>query len=256
MIMSKKIIFFDIDGTLISHAGKSHIPEPTIRAVKELAGNGHFTAIATARNLALTRKTAAFFDIDLVVCCNGAHVAHIATGRDIYETWLSEDFTRVFRASASSISTQAYAFDAEHVYADLKKDYLDAFIAEQTDADGRKELTIMERAQLAYIFSAPPQAWMERDDVDVIGAPDYTEIRPRGVSKWSGILHAVADRGFDPRDIMTVGDGLNDLEMVENAPVGIAVGGANDSLKAVAGLVADDINKGGILSVFRSLGMV
>jgi HAD superfamily hydrolase (TIGR01484 family) len=111
----KKLIFFDIDGTLVSHVGKSHIPEPTIQAVKELTRNGHVLAIATGRNLALTRKTAAFFDIDLVVCCNGAHVTRLATCFDIHTAWLSDDFVGVFRTSASSVSKQAYAFDAEHL---------------------------------------------------------------------------------------------------------------------------------------------
>jgi Cof subfamily protein (haloacid dehalogenase superfamily) len=254
--MDKKLIFFDIDGTLVSHVGKSHVPEPTIRAVRELAGNGHVTAIATARNLALTRKTAAFFDIDLVVCCNGAQVARLATDRDIYETCLSDDFVRVYRESAFSISEQAYALDAEHVYTDWGRNSLDAFVVEQAGVYCIKGLDALERAQLAYVFSAPPRAWGERYGVDAIEAYNYTEFRPRGVSKWSGIVRAAADLGFGQEDIVTVGDGLNDLEMVKNASLGIAVGGADYSLKAVADVVADDIDEGGVLSVFRSLGMV
>ena len=251
----RKLIFFDIDGTLVSHAGKSHIPEPTVQAVRELAKSGHVPAIATGRNLALTRKTAAFFDIDLIVCCNGAYVTRLAEGGDIYKAWLGDDFTRLFRASASMISEQAYALDAEHVYNDWKKSSLDAFIAEQAGEGCKKKLADLERAHLAYVFSAPPREWMERDDVDAIETPGYTEFRPRGGSKWGGIARAAADCGFAPEDIVTVGDGLNDLEMVKNASIGIAVGGADESLKAVADLVADDIDEGGILSVFRSLGM-
>ena len=254
--MDKKAIFFDIDGTLISHVGKSHIPAPTIQAVNELARNGHLPAIATGRNLALTRKTAAFFGIDFVVCCNGAHVACLAAGRNIYEAWLGDNFTRLFRASASSISEQSYALDAEHVYTNWKKDFLDSFITEQAGEGCKKELAALERAQLAYAFSMPYREWGDCRDVDAIDGFNYTEFRPRGVSKWSGILRVVLDCGLDPENIVAVGDGSNDLEMVENASLGIAVGNAQDDLKAVADLVADDIDKGGILSVFRTLGMV
>jgi Cof subfamily protein (haloacid dehalogenase superfamily) len=253
--MGKKLIFFDIDGTLISHVGKSHIPAPTVQAVKELTNNGHVPAIATARNLALTRKTAAFFDIDLVVCCNGAHVTRIADGRDIYESWFGDGFLNIFRASASSVSRQAYALDAEHVYTDWEKDFFDAFVLDQAGEGCKKNLAALERAQLAYVFSTPPETWLGRDDVDAIEAPGYTEFRPRGVSKWSGIVRAAAELGFDAADVVAVGDGLNDVEMVENASIGIAVGGASDRLKAVADVVADDIDDGGILSIFRSLGM-
>ena len=55
---------------------------------------------------------------------------------------------------------------------------------------------------------------------------------------------------------MTVGDGLNDMEMVRNAATGIAVGGANAELKAVADLVTEDIDEGGLLSAFRKLKMI
>ena len=254
--MKKKLIFFDIDGTLVSHSGKSHVPEPTLQAVKALAGNGHVPAIATGRNLALTRKTAEIFDINLVVCCNGSHVARIAERCDIYRAWLSDEFVRVFRKSAFSISVQAYALDAEHVYTDNEEYFINSFIAGQAGAGSKKKLAVMERAQLAYIFSTPPRAWVERGDVYAMETPGYTEFRPRGVSKWSGIVHAAADCGFGPEDIVAVGDGLNDLEMVENASLGIAVGAADSELKAVADVVADDIDEGGILSVFRSLGMI
>jgi HAD superfamily hydrolase (TIGR01484 family) len=253
--VSKKLIFFDIDGTLVSHVGKSHIPAPTIQAVKALAENGHVPAIATGRNLAMTRKVAAFFDIDLVVSCNGAHVTRLATGCDVYEAWLHDDFVRLFRTEVPLISDQAYAFDAEHVYTDCKSGSLDALVAEQAGDGCKKNLASLERAHLAYIFSTSPGEWAKRTETDVIETPGYTEYRPRGVSKWSGIIRAAADYGFEPKNIITIGDGLNDVEMVKNAAIGIAVGGADNSLKAVADLVTDEIDEGGILSVFRSLGM-
>ena len=253
--MNRKLIFFDIDGTLVSHVGKRHIPAPTIQAVKELAGNGHVTAIATGRNLALTQKTAAFFNIDLVVCCNGAHVTRLAPSHEIYSTWLDDGFINSFRKKVPSISKQAYALDDQHVYTDWGRDFFDILVAEEAGAGCKKKLAVLERAQLAYIFSTPPREWLAYGNIDAIETSDYTEFRPRGVSKWNGIVRAAADCGFAPEDVVTVGDGLNDIEMVKNASIGIAVGGANESLKAVADLVADDIDDGGVLSVFRFLGM-
>ena len=252
--MDKKLVFFDIDGTLVSHVGGSHIPKPTVEAVQRLKKNGHVPAIATARNRALTRKTAALFGIDLLVCCNGAHA--VWKEDSLCAVYLDESFTKVFREEAFSFSEDAYALDTENVYVDMDKDYLKAFILEQAGFDCTKKLADIERVQLAYIFAPLPPRWREYGNVDMIETPRYTEFRSPGVSKWSGIVRAAAVMGFGLENVVTVGDGLNDMEMVRNAAAGIAVGGANAELKAVADLVTEDIDEGGLLSAFRKLKMI
>jgi hydroxymethylpyrimidine pyrophosphatase-like HAD family hydrolase len=222
--------------------------------VERLKENGHVPAIATARNLTLTRKTAAFFGIDLLVCCNGAHV--IQGGDDLYAVYLDEDFTKVFRAEAFSFSQNAYALGVENVYTDTNKDYFEAFVLEQAGFNCIKSLGVMERPQLAYMFAPLPPQWREYGNVDMIETPRYTEFRSPNVSKWSGVVMTAAAAGFGLDDVVTVGDGLNDVEMVRNASLGLAVGGAGAELKAVADLVTEDIDEGGILSAFRKLGMI
>jgi Cof subfamily protein (haloacid dehalogenase superfamily) len=270
--MNKKLIFFDIDGTLVSHAGESHVPEATIEAVECLRKNGHVPAIATARNLALTRKTAVFFGIDLVVCCNGSHVAQAGGGQkedrafhSLYEAWLEEEFVRLFLDVVAPLEPtllpgRLYALDAEHIYIDRVPDFLRAFVFRQAGFDCTRPLSAMKRTHMIALYaslsSQEQRTLCRHENINVVELPGYTEFRPGGVSKWSGIVEAAAGAGFDLEDVVTVGDGLNDIEMIENAGLGVAVGGAKAELKAVADLVTEDIDNGGILSAFRSLGMV
>ena len=44
-------------------------------------------------------------------------------------------------------------------------------------------------------------------------------VRPRGVSKWSGVLSFCNQRGLDPARVLAVGDGENDLELLSSAAV-------------------------------------
>ena len=250
--MNKKLIFFDIDGTLISHAGGSHVPEPTAEAVKRLKQNGHTPAIATARNWALTRKTAASFGIGLSVCCNGAHVTW--SGNRHETRLLSEGFTKIFREEAFPLPS--YALSTENIYTEMNEDYFDAFIIEQAGHSCKKSSAEADHIQLAYIFSSLPLQWSGHEEIDIIENPRYMEIRPSGVSKWSGIVTAAAAAGFELEDIAAIGDGLNDIEMVRNAPLGLAVGGANPELKEVADMVTEDIDEGGIFSAFRKLDLI
>jgi Cof subfamily protein (haloacid dehalogenase superfamily) len=255
-MMKSKLVFFDIDGTLVSHVGKSHVPEPTAETLKRLVQKGHVPAVATARNLALTRKTAASLGIDLLVCCNGAQ--GVRKGELLYETFLSEDFTRALRAEVEdpSFPRMSYALSAENVYTDLSEDTLDAFILDQAGPNRKRPLASAERIQLFCVFAPFPSLWRQRQDLDVVDFPSSTEFRPSGAFKWSGIVRAAAAAGFDIEDIVAVGDGLNDLDMIRNAPLGIAVGGAKPELKAVADFVSPDIDEGGILSAFCDLGLI
>ncbi|MDR1378996.1 MAG: Cof-type HAD-IIB family hydrolase [Synergistaceae bacterium] len=257
--MKSKLVFFDIDGTLVSYAGKSHVPEPTVEALKRLAQKGHVPAVATGRNLALTRKTASSLGIDSLVCCNGAQ--GIRKGESLYEVFLSEDFTQNFRSEFSSSSRKSYALDAENVYTNMNEDYLDAYLLEQAGHSCKKNLISAERVHLVCVFdsdSFPPQ-WRKRRkswNLDIVEFPNSTEFRPSGTSKWSGIVRLATAVGFDVKDIVTVGDGLNDMDMIQNASLGIAVGGAKPELKAVADFITQDIDEGGIFSAFCDLGLI
>ncbi len=44
-------------------------------------------------------------------------------------------------------------------------------------------------------------------------------VRPKGVSKWSGVLSFCAHRELDPGRVLAVGDGENDLELLSSAAV-------------------------------------
>ena len=254
--MKPRLIFFDIDGTLLSHAGKTHVPESAEEAVRRLKANGHLPAIATARNPVLTRKVAAFFGIDLLVCCNGAHVAHGPTL--LCSEWLGAGFTRFFRTQIPSLCPHAYAFDAESIFAENSSDYPVDFIVDQAGFDCRKPISTLERIHLAYVFTplSPSRKKSCEPDADAFATPHYVEFRPKGVSKWSGILKAAADLGFGTSDIVAVGDGLNDIEMVRDSALGIAVGGAAPELKSVADYVAEDIDEKGIFKAFKTLNMI
>jgi hydroxymethylpyrimidine pyrophosphatase-like HAD family hydrolase len=167
---------------------------------------------------------------------------------------LSEEFASVFRAEAFSL--KSYALDTEYVYTEMIEDYFEAFLIDQAGRNCKKSTAAAERIQLACVFSSLPGGWNGHQGVDMIETPRYTEFRPSGVSKWSGVVTVAAAAGFGLEDVVAIGDGLNDMEMVRNASLGLAVGGANPELKEVADLVTEDIDEGGIFSGFRKLGLI
>ncbi|HEM3726099.1 TPA: HAD family phosphatase [Streptococcus suis] len=84
-------------------------------------------------------------------------------------------------------------------------------------------------------------------DYSTVRSQDYLlEILPNGASKATG-LKKLADRlGILPEEIMAMGDANNDLEMIEFAGLGIAMGNANEQVKAIAQDITDTNENNGV----------
>ena len=74
-------------------------------------------------------------------------------------------------------------------------------------------------------------------------------MRPPRISKWSGVLAYCADQGIDPGRVLAVGDGANDLELLESAAVACAVDTATPAVLARADHVIGPPDRGGWAAV-------
>ena len=70
--MVKKVLFFDIDGTLLNSELK--IPEGVKKELKRLKDAGHYLFVASGRPLAFISNQIIEAGFDGFVLCNGAHV--------------------------------------------------------------------------------------------------------------------------------------------------------------------------------------
>lgn len=77
-----------------------------------------------------------------------------------------------------------------------------------------------------------------------VGWTAWLDLAPVGVSKASGLSYVVDQLGLEPSDVLAIGDGRNDIEMLSWAGRGVAMGHAPDDVKEVAdhvtGTVDDD----------------
>ena len=83
---------------------------------------------------------------------------------------------------------------------------------------------------------------------NTVGLPEdlMAEIVLSDISKATGIEKVLSYYGASREDSVAIGDGSNDIEMVEYANIGIAMGNASADLIAVADYVTTDIEKDGI----------
>lgn len=77
-----------------------------------------------------------------------------------------------------------------------------------------------------------------------------------GITKASGIEVMLRHLGMDRKDSIAFGDSYNDLEMLEFAAVGVAMGNAPEAVKKAANLVTDEVTEEGIYNGFLELNLI
>jgi Cof subfamily protein (haloacid dehalogenase superfamily) len=75
---------------------------------------------------------------------------------------------------------------------------------------------------------------------------DMLEILPPGASKGAALKMLLKDMKIPAEQVMALGDGENDIEMIQLAGVGVAVGNAHQKLKAVANHVVASNDADGV----------
>ena len=83
--------------------------------------------------------------------------------------------------------------------------------------------------------------------------PNYLEIVPFGVNKAEALLHLTALLGLELSQVAAIGDGHNDIEMLSECGLGIAMGNAPESVKSVAQWVTGTNNEAGVAQAIRRL---
>ena len=74
----------------------------------------------------------------------------------------------------------------------------------------------------------------------------YTEIMNDKVDKWSALKFLIKKLNIKKQEILTIGDNINDEEMIKNAEVGVAMGNSYPRIKDIANYVSSDNNSSGV----------
>ncbi|HEX9343239.1 MAG TPA: HAD family hydrolase [Actinomycetota bacterium] len=105
-------------------------------------------------------------------------------------------------------------------------------------------------ARLAEVAATiDPTAGSAAVTPDLLYGGHTLQVRPPGTSKWSGVLSFCAAHGLDPTRVLAVGDGNNDLELLDAAAVPVAVTGGSPTALARARHVIDPPSAGGWAAV-------
>lgn len=90
------------------------------------------------------------------------------------------------------------------------------------------------------------------DEIEIIRYDArHVDVMKKGVSKGGAIRRLANHLGIEMEDIMAIGDGVNDTEMLSMVGTGVAVGNANEALKEIADYVCTGKNTYGVIEAVR-----
>lgn len=81
----------------------------------------------------------------------------------------------------------------------------------------------------------------------------YTEITSKDVDKWNAIERLIGLLGIKNEEVITIGDNANDIKMIKNAGIGIAMGESAPYIKEQANIVAESNDNDGVAEILKKI---
>ena len=272
--MTKKVIFLDIDGTIRNFDGT--IPESTKQAVRAAREHGHEVCISTGRPLFQVRPDVLEIGFDGVISDSGGYVEY--KGKCVrsacFEQNLFLELGEWLLSHRCIMELQRW--DRNFVPVEVQKPYqmiIDGMIAAMGKGadDFVKHLagyepdwrSVTEVEKLLYFADGETtqllREWDGRLHMTSFCIPNTAlhggEISPLHVYKREGMISIMQASGVAREDTIAVGDSDNDIDMLEYAAVGIAMGNGTPGAKAAADMVTGALMEDGLADAFTRLGL-
>lgn len=272
-----RMIAIDLDGTLLSPDGR--VSPRSKQAVHRALKAGLLVCFATGRNWTESQTVLeAVAHYDTAVFVGGAMVIDTRQRRTLHRMKMEPQLAREVCAMIESMGHAALALqDTSQAGCDYlvtagvqlneaTRQWMSvtaATIRPVPDmADYPHEHTIRvglvaHREEVARAQAALVERFGERILCQNLFVPAYAvevlEVFDPAVNKWEGVLHVARLHGIRPEQIVAIGDDINDLPMVRNAGLGVAMGNAKPEVLAAAGRVIGSNHEEGLAEFLEEL---
>jgi HAD superfamily hydrolase (TIGR01484 family) len=253
-----KLVALDIDGTLLAWVegrGTAHEEvRPAVRdAVQRAHDAGAHVVLASGRSPHGMTNVADLLGLHTdgsdplwVVASNGAVVFRYPPLEIVHE--VTFDAREAVRAVLAEHPEALVAVEERGVGYRLNKPFPDGELSgdmivsdiEEMIAEPVSRVIIRDPEATAEDFVATARRLGLHGTNYVVGWTAWLDLSPVGVHKASGVADVCGRLGVDPADVLAIGDGRNDIELLRWAGRGVAMGQAVEEVRAAA----DDVTAG------------
>lgn len=277
----KKIIFLDIDGTLIDHKKNHRVLDSTIQAIKQARKNKHLVVLCTGRTKSNVHPLLIPFETDAQIY--GAGTTIVCSDEVIYNRSIPKND---LKEMVKDFHTFGFGYTLEGEFAS----YCDEFcikrrknmakihgVSQETEdilssedthfpmTDFDPDTAVMNKITIwsddhekrdAFI-----KKWQNKYDCIVHEKKSYdthsaTEILIKNISKASGMDFLLEHFKMKLEHTISFGDSMNDYEMIRHSHIGVCMANGTPKLKQIADLVCGPADEDSIFDTFKQLHLI
>lgn len=271
-----KLVASDLDGTLIDQ--NNNIYENNFKAISDLNKSNRNFVICTGKTYNIMKDSCEKLNASYGIFGNGNQIIDLKTGKNIYKKLLSYDEISKCIDIARKHNLHVHAYSTEEVitetlmYMDLRnyklkeKNYYNTtldfkivkdiknyilgnnievckLIISGTDSLENTKLEILNNLHVSVTKISKRGKYI---DTIINKEYEYLDIAPMNISKNNALKILGDYLNINQNEMLAIGDNLNDLDMVENSGIGVAIANAYDELKKVAKYTTiNPVEKGG-----------
>ena len=278
------MLVIDLDGTLMGPGGS--VSPANVQAVRSAREAGLEIVIATGRALVESWKPLQAIDHDgIVITAGGSMMCHASDGRTLHRHAMMPELVgeitaallkgghKVLLLKDPQVAGYDYLAVGEAELDPASRWWFESLpvrvrFAEHLQEDPHPQDTVRvgavadhgELAPLAETLAEQIgdrgflQHWGAVTETHATGSPTHLlEVFNPDVSKWTMVAAYCADRGLENGRVAAIGDGLNDVELVREAALGIAMGNADRRVIEVADRMTSDCAEDGVAEAIGNL---
>ena len=260
------IVFFDIDGTLVSESAPHIAPESAVRAVQNARINGHLMYINTGRTMNNVDDYIRDIGFDGYVCGCGTYIE--SNGKVLFYRTVPEDICQktaklLLECDMSPVYERADCFFSDKRCRELGglkqlriilKDEGKDFSRDISERDfGFDKLVAWydEKSKLEYFKEKI------KEDFDYIDRGyGFCELAAKGLSKATGIEAVCKHHGVPVNETIAIGDSLNDMPMLQAAGHSVAMGNSHEGVLDAVEFVTKSVMDDGIEYALKHYGLI
>lgn len=276
-----KLLVTDLDGTLLAPSGVPHAADR--EAIEQLSENGVHVSVCTGRMYSGTRDVVRRLGLSGPIgCLDGSHIVDPDGDRDLAMHPIRAEARELLREALDTHKPISFVFADDTVFHDDSGEAYLRYVSQWSARSLRLERLLDAASWTKHrLVSAVVSVGDEkqiRGAADrlaetaaahlqtvtfTVSSPEYRGawglvVRAAGVSKATAVAFIAEHHGVDMSEVVTVGDWINDVSMLEAAGRSFAMGQAPPQVKAAATdvLKADAWSGGGIAEAARRSGML